>query len=1199
MTNPNPIHYSDLISPDTSITTLISQLDNLLAKYEEVKTKISASANTLAQSLGSLSGATEEQRSAIAGLAVESDKLVKEYEKTEVEERKVYRRRQEVIQAVKEEQRIDKLLVELQNAKEGSYNRLSAQYRLNKIRLNEMSAAERMGTESGRKLEQETRLIYEEMSRLQKATGKYTLEVGHYENALRRLPGPMGMLIGQFTQFRTSIQGIANSDLPMGQKAFMGFATGITAAVTAATILFKTLSGGIKVNKDFEQNVVNLSTILGVSRKDMENLTQSALTLGRTTEYTASQVVELQTALAKLGFKESQIMGMQKSILQFATAVGANLGEAAEVAGATLRAFNLTSADTEETLATLAVATNNSALNFEKIKTSLGTVFPVANAFGVSVKDTVALLGALANAGFDASTAATATRNILLKMADANGELAKKMGGSVKTFDDIIKGLRKMHDEGVDLTTALDLVKQRSVAAFTAFMNGTDATDKLRQSLEDVGGELERIQKERIETLEGSTKLMKSAWEGLTLAFKESNGVMKDTVDWLTKMIGKVQELLFPKETAKQEFSQYYSDLFDEILKKQPQRAEEIINNSLRNIESRRVAAWKKYYETSPLDFIGQQRALKAAEELDIQEKAAKQSAKQALDLMKQQEQERREAAARIAAEEEEKQKELTEKEKKEREKRAKAAAQQRLKDRQSVIDSINFEIAATTAGTQEMLDKRLEKIDAERELELERNRQRVKSERKDEETINAKFDAEKIKAVQQFNKEVAQLNTQRLQAEQQAIQMQLTNIEKDTEQELLLRLKANEKAMEIELEQNRAKDEKLRQSESAIRAKYYKQAMRLDADFRVKLAQRDLAATQEMAATEFELLHKNERQKTIFKLDQERARLEAILRINEMASDKMTEAEINAIKSAIKGIENEKKRLGYDNIYELLGISLDSDQQNAIKTALDSVKGSIDSLIDSWKEAADAARETADAQVEAAQKMLDAEIEARQQGYASREEYARKELALAKQTQEAAIREQKKAQEAQEMIDSLTQASSLVTASANLWKSLSGISPILAIAAITAMWGSFAAAKIKAAEVTGTTKYAEGTVELLQGGSHASGHDIDLGRKSDGTRRKAEGGEYFAIINKRNSAKYGSLIPEVINSLNNGTFAERFARAGDEMAGAVLAMGHGTDVSRLERDVRAIREQGVDGRTIEGGWTIIRRGNYIRKIKS
>jgi hypothetical protein len=128
-------------------------------------------------------------------------------------------------------------------------------------------------------------------------------------------------------------------------------------------------------------------------------------------------------------------------------------------------------------------------------------------------------------------------------------------------------------------------------------------------------------------------------------------------------------------------------------------------------------------------------------------------------------------------------------------------------------------------------------------------------------------------------------------------------------------------------------------------------------------------------------------------------------------------------------------------------------------------------------------------------------------------------------------------------------------------------------------MWGSFAAAKIKAAEVTKSSneQYGEGTVELLQGGSHQSGNDIDLGTKRDGTRRRAEGGEFFAVINKRNSRKYRQVIPDVIHALNAGTFEQKFQHAYDGVDGMAINVqqGKAQDLKGLESDVKAIREQG------------------------
>lgn len=1208
MDNPNPIYYRDLITPDNSITNLIAQLDELIQKYESAKSKIQGAAAEAAKSMGNLSGATEEQRQTIASLSAESDKLASHYARFNKEERDAYRQKQSIIQADKEQQRIDKLLVELNNSKEGSYKRLSAQYRLNKIRLNEMSAEERRTAGVGKELETETRLIYEEMSRLQQATGKYTLEVGHYQNALKALPGPINQVVTGFSNMRSQLHTIGTSNLPLAAKAMQGFSTVMFGTVGILLSFVRYLTGAAQTMREFEQANANLSTILGTSRDGMKALTDSALSLGRTTEYTARQVTELQTELAKLGFGQGSIIAMQKSVLQFATAVGANLADAAAVAGSTLRAFNLTSAETDETLATLAVATNNSALSFDRIQTSIGTVFPVANAFGLTVKDTTALLGALANAGFDASSAATATRNIILKLADANGKLAKAMGGPAKTFDEIIDGLISLRKAGTDLNAALELTDKRSVAAFAALLSGAESARELRASLEDVGGELNRISEERLNTVEGSTKLLKSAWEGLTLAFQNSNGAIKDTIDWLTRLVQATQRLLFPESTFISESADKYTKQFQDYYAK---NGAEAATAFIDNFEKRYQKMADKYTADAERDpiinrWLGIGKNQKGSKVAQSTLQAIEQARGVVLSQIENDTREREQQALRAAelAEQQANQKkqELDAAAKKAME----AAKKQRIADRRAVIESIDLEIAITEAGTDKMLQLRQDRIEAQRQLELEQNRQKTATERQDEAAINAKYDKQQLDAVKAFNTEIAKLNVQRLQAEQQAIQLEIAITEDGTERMLELRLANIEKQREIEIAQNRQKDEKVRQAEMAINAKYDALRLRESADFNNKLAQRDLAAAQDLAQAEFNLMDRNERQKTLFRLQQEKARLEAVLKLNETATKKMTADEIKAIKTTIAGIEKESKKLGYNNLYELLGIGLDSDQQSALNTAIDSIKDSIGSLVDSWNAAAEAAVNAANAQVEAAQRTLDAEIEARNAGYANEVETAQKELELAKKNQEKALKEQQKAQKAQLAADSITQASSLITASANIWASLSGIpvvGPGLAAAALVTMWASFAAAKIKAVQVSKqqTEQYGDGTVELLQGGSHASGNDIDLGTKKDGTRRRAEGGEFFAVINKRNSRRFRDVIPDVINSFNDGTFADRYQRANAAMAGyAVQLTGGNTDVSGLEKDVAAIRQQGDESRYVDGqGNTIIRYKNLTRKIKA
>lgn len=1204
MDNPNPIFYKDLVTPDESITKLIEQLTKLIEKYDEVKAKIQGDAAAMVKSLENVSSATEEQRQAIELTTKQSDALAQKYRQTNDAEREAYRALQETTRAKKEQQKIDKLIVQLNNSVEGSYNRLSAQYRLNKIRLNEMSEAERHGTQAGRELETETRRIYERMSELQKATGKYTLEVGHYENAMRALPAPLRTLTNGFSQMGSQLRTIGASDLPIASKALQGFSAIALGAVGIILQFVNYLTSAYKTMRDFEQANANLSTILGVTRDEMKALTDSALSLGRSTEYTASQVTQLQTELAKLGFGQGSIIAMQKPVLEFATAVGADLAEAAAVAGSTLRAFNLTSAETDDVLATLAVATNKSALSFARIRDSIGTVFPVANAYGLTVKDTTALLGALANAGFDASSAATATRNILLNLANANGKLAKSLGGSVNTFDDIINGLIELRKRGIDVAEALELTDKRSVAAFSAFISGAESARELRDNLKDVSGELERISAERLNTVEGSTKLLKSAWEGLTLAFQGSNGAIKETIDWLTRLIGKTQQLLFPTETfISQSADKYTKEFQDYYAKNGAEATKAYIESFTKGFDEWSEKAGNEAGRDPVLNrWLGIGKNQKAAKAAANSLPAIRQAANV---VLMQIENDTREAADRAARDAEQAAQDASNRAaelSKEQKKAIEAAKKQRIADRKAVIDAIQLEISVTAAGTDKMLSLRQDKINAQRQLELEQNRQKVASEKQDEAAINAKYDQMLLDDRKAFENELSAIRQQSLQAELNAINLQIAVTRKGTDEMLNLKLAAIEKQRQIEIEKNKQTDVKLRQDEAAINAKYDAQVKETTIDFRTQLAMELLDIQQDFAQSEFDLLDKNERQKTQFRLQMERERLQKILELNRINGKDLTAEQVATIKNQIAAIDKAAKRTPYNNLYEVLGIGLDSDQQDALNTAINAAVDGINSAIDAWLQEADAAITAANARVDAAQRALDAEIEARNNGYANNVVQAQKELELEKQQQQKAIEEKQKAQKAQLAIDTITQASSLVTASANIWSSLSGIPVVgvgLAVAALATMWATFLASKAKAAQVA-KESYGDGTVELLQGGSHASGNDIDLGMTKDGKNRRAEGGEYFAIINKRNSRRYGSIIPDVINSFNDGTFADKYQRANSDMAGVALAMvgSNGTDVSALERGVDAIRKQGERTRFVDGdGNTIEVYKNVTRKI--
>jgi hypothetical protein len=985
MDNPNPIRYSDLVTPDNSITDLIAQLDALIAKYDAVSSKIQSDAAAAAKSMQSLSGATEEQRKAILENTEASDKLAQEFTKLAEEQLAARTEKAKLTAASREEAQIAKLVVQYNNSAEGSYNKLSAQYRLNKIALNEMSEAQRKNTEYGRKLEAETKAIYEEMNRLQKATGKSQLQVGQYERSL-------GNLIGVKTQYiEVLTDSTKRSEVFHGVlnllKSPIAILIGVIGGLTAAFKLWIASAHETQTTGDaLDREMAGWSATWDLFKKSVASVDFSLFIRGAIDAMNAGR--ELKRVLDET-FERTNSTRLLKASMSVENAA-------------------------------LEEAARNTKLSYEERLAAadqyLANMQPIYEQETETAKRT-------RDAQLEYLFSVTNKRQFA-------SEEARK--AAQEEFAENIKNYNLNED----------LIKQA--------MEYNNAQKTIAQGMEGMYGTSYDAQRKIVNNASEAVK----AFAG----FAEQYGL---TNDKQVKAYVDAEEAYLNAQSAVYNDQKRFVTMRNSLEAQQTQEAE-------RNAQARAAAA----------------------------KKAADDAVKAEQDKQREQE--------RLAKEEEQR--------------RQQAIADERAY-MQAQLQSIQLEIANTNEWSQQMLDLRIAAINKQRDIEIFENQQKA---------------------------------------------------------------------------------EKLRQDEAAINKKYDAQVMRETANFNTKLAERDLAALMDLNAAENDLLDQNERQRTIFRLEQEKFRLQKILEMNETAADKMTDLEVEAVKKTIEGIEKEIGRTGYNNIYELLGLNITSEQQSALQTAFDSVKDSIDSIMDSWKAAADAAVESANRQVESAQKVLDAEIEARNAGYANNVDMAKKELDLAKKNQQEALREQQKAQRAQLAADSIAQSSSLVTASANIWKALSGIptiGPALAIAAIATMWGSFTASKIKAAQVT-TEQYGDGTVELLQGGSHASGHDIDLGTKPNGTRRRAEGGEYFAIINKRNSRRFGHIIPDVINSFNDGTFADKYQRANAAMAGAAIGIIGGTDVSGLERDVAAIRKQGDESRMVDGdGNTIIKYKNLTRKI--
>ena len=239
------------------------------------------------------------------------------------------------------------------------------------------------------------------------------------------------------------------------------------------------------------------------------------------------------------------------------------------------------------------------------------------------------------------------------------------------------------------------------------------------------------------------------------------------------------------------------------------------------------------------------------------------------------------------------------------------------------------------------------------------------------------------------------------------------------------------------------------------------------------------------------------------------------------LMQSELLDAELALIDKKLAGEEGRK------TIWDVLGLGNSPEAQEAIKNGIKATTDALDEIFDARVEDAQRTRELLDTQISESQEALEAEVELAKLGYANNVDAKRKELAALKAEREKALREEEKAIKAQRTLDTIAQTSSLITASADIFKSMAKLGPIgiaVAIGTIATMFGAFIAAKTKAA---GTTKLAKGGVGTVEGRSHSQGGEPFL------QNVEVERGEMWGVLSQKATRKYGKAFNQVVTSFN------------------------------------------------------------------
>lgn len=998
--------------------------------------------------IAELTSARKQQKATVDPLAQAQEKLA--YAQSEENQQlKLYSTQ------IREANQIAQLQATIANSAEGSYNRLSAQYALNKIRLNQMSAAEREAADSGKKLEAETNAIYQQMIKLQEATGNYRLSVGHYQKTWDGL----GVSISQVVR-----------ELP--------------AAAISLNTFFLGISNNIPMVVDEINRLRKKNELLRAEGKETVSVTKSIV---KSLFSWNTALVVLLTVFSMYGKEiitwiDRTFAGRDaaKSFEDALEDLNDELGKGSTGSYgqqiAVLRRLSKNWKDLGDNIKAQTQWINDNEKEFSKLGITIDSINDANNAFVDNTESVVAAYKARAKAEAALNVVSQQYQKLLVAENKAELEKVREYG----FFDNTINYFKALWggisgpDSDLSLETRLKKQRQRNVESL---QKDADALEKEIESYFNVWKFYE----------DQADALFKEI--GLEESHKEDKGgcTPRDADDRLNNLALAAEKAYQKSRTeierdenkkrraeAFASFNQEIADLNDKY-----SRIQKILNGQ--------DEKYKKLTESQ------KETAIKALDDIENAIKNKQKGLTLSLDLLN------------IDVE---------------------------IQKAEQLLELLELEGEVSKKGSYEELSNSLKRLDVERQIALLKNAQLPEAKRQPTSAINASFDKQKAITVGSFNMSSFD--------EQQAL---------------------------------------------------------------------DEAVFNEVKRSETEI--------TRFKLEQEKARWQEQIRLAEAGGLDWSQAQIDAAKATVKGIDRElselddfiknigKKGLG-GTLLEKLGF--DDDQIDALKDAVNIVIEQLQSIMDAEVELAEQAVEAAEARVEAAQKAYDAEVEARNNGYANNVATAKKELEQEKKNQQEKQKMLQAAQKRQEAVNTVTQASSLVTASANLWSSFSSIpivGPALALAAIATMWTSFAVAKIKAKQVTASQsdEYGEGGLEFLEGGSHASGDDIDLGvRNKKKHRMRAEGGEALAIISKKRTRKYKKILPDVIDSLNKGTFEDKYLNAFASSDGLSISLNSNgnMDLSKIEDDVRSIRKQSeTKYYALPNGAVVIQHKNVKRIIKN
>lgn len=369
-----------------------------------------------------------------------------------------------------------------------------------------------------------------------------------------------------------------NSAIDMAGEQLSGFASGGVAdalgsigaaAETAGRALTMHITGklldvgqaALQVGMNFDasmSNVYGLMSSLNLSQAQMDALRDTAREMGATTKFSASEAADAMGYMALAGWDDAQVIAGIPGVLNLAAAANMDLAKASDIVTDTMTPFGMAAERAGEAADVFAYAQANSNTTVEALGEAMKYAAPTADAFGMTLQDTAAAMGVLANAGIKGSQGGTTLNAMLrdMKKNAKNGAIAigktkvalTNADGSYRSYAAIIRD--------IDKATSSMTASQRDAALGAIFgdeslkgilatlKQGPDALDAMTEGMYACGGAAEDMAATMGDNLKGDLAILESGAQDMAIALSDwLMPAARGVVQGITDMIGKFNAL--------------------------------------------------------------------------------------------------------------------------------------------------------------------------------------------------------------------------------------------------------------------------------------------------------------------------------------------------------------------------------------------------------------------------------------------------------------------------------------------------------------------------------------------------------------------------------------------------------------------------------------------------------------------------------